>query len=396
MMDAKPKHSSFVPSDPSGSSAAATTSIATATATATAQPGKQADRTTTQSSLASENEQLRRQLEDLQALMNSMRQQMQHHGVPWDVPPTIVRKGTTTTKTGTVSGPASTHSPPPTSSSAALPSALNCLKHTKREVGSAASAVAPPAGPPRIPAPSRGLPKDRQSFSTQDDQETVEPRLDLDAHESGKGLKHRTSQTQMSSKDASPKRPAHYSVSSADDITRKTEPLSSNDGSLSSKDDVDNEVDDDDEDLMVVDVDDDDDDGTGWSNEAHELLRLSTSSHAPRTRGIVLVNSNTDDIENRPHHNNRSNNIQDEPFWSLVSDRARWLVGLLVFQSMSSFILARNEALLQQHTVIVRFLTMLVGAGGNAGNQASVRGTFQAAKLYIYTYCPARQKFYRH
>jgi len=42
-------------------------------------------------------------------------------------------------------------------------------------------------------------------------------------------------------------------------------------------------------------------------------------------------------------------------------------------QSMSGFILARNEALLQAHPIIVYFLTMLVGAGGNAGNQASVR-----------------------
>ena len=61
------------------------------------------------------------------------------------------------------------------------------------------------------------------------------------------------------------------------------------------------------------------------------------------------------------------------PFRSVVRDRAGWLVGLLVLQSCSSFILARNEDLLESHLVIVQFLTMLVGAGGNAGNQASVR-----------------------
>ena len=33
----------------------------------------------------------------------------------------------------------------------------------------------------------------------------------------------------------------------------------------------------------------------------------------------------------------------------------------------------RDEALLQDHPTIIYFLTMLVGAGGNAGNQASVR-----------------------
>lgn len=80
-------------------------------------------------------------------------------------------------------------------------------------------------------------------------------------------------------------------------------------------------------------------------------------------------------------------------FGRMVMDRAGWLVGLLVLQSMSSFIIQRNEIMLQKHLVIVRyvffengftnifyslyagrFLTMLVGAGGNAGNQASVRG----------------------
>lgn len=48
------------------------------------------------------------------------------------------------------------------------------------------------------------------------------------------------------------------------------------------------------------------------------------------------------------------------------------LVGLLLFQSCSSFILTSYSGLLQRHPVIVSFLTMLVGAGGNAGNQAAV------------------------
>lgn len=60
-------------------------------------------------------------------------------------------------------------------------------------------------------------------------------------------------------------------------------------------------------------------------------------------------------------------------FLDAMKSRAGWLVGLLAMQSCSGFILARNEALLQNHPVIIYFLTMLVGAGGNAGNQASVR-----------------------
>lgn len=60
-------------------------------------------------------------------------------------------------------------------------------------------------------------------------------------------------------------------------------------------------------------------------------------------------------------------------FFQSLFDRGGWLIGLLVFQSCSSFILSANEELLRNHPSIVYFLTMLVGAGGNAGNQAAVR-----------------------
>ena len=43
-----------------------------------------------------------------------------------------------------------------------------------------------------------------------------------------------------------------------------------------------------------------------------------------------------------------------------------------LLQSGSSFILANFEELIATHSVIVAFLTMLVGAGGNAGNQVSM------------------------
>ena len=52
--------------------------------------------------------------------------------------------------------------------------------------------------------------------------------------------------------------------------------------------------------------------------------------------------------------------------------RATWLLGLLVLQSLSSFVLEANEALIREHLVVTLFLTMLVGAGGNSGAQSSV------------------------
>jgi len=66
--------------------------------------------------------------------------------------------------------------------------------------------------------------------------------------------------------------------------------------------------------------------------------------------------------------------LDDGGGWtSSVRVRASWLLGLLACQSASSFVLADNEALLINHPTVIFFMTMLVGAGGNAGNQASVR-----------------------
>ena len=66
--------------------------------------------------------------------------------------------------------------------------------------------------------------------------------------------------------------------------------------------------------------------------------------------------------------------LDDGGGWtSSLATRATWLLGLLACQSCSSFILADNEALLVTHPTVIFFMTMLVGAGGNAGNQAAVR-----------------------
>jgi Mg/Co/Ni transporter MgtE len=58
--------------------------------------------------------------------------------------------------------------------------------------------------------------------------------------------------------------------------------------------------------------------------------------------------------------------------WQKLLERAGVLIALLIFQSCSSFILEDYEVFLLRHSVIVFFLTMLVGAGGNAGSQAAV------------------------
>lgn len=54
-------------------------------------------------------------------------------------------------------------------------------------------------------------------------------------------------------------------------------------------------------------------------------------------------------------------------------DRVGILLLLLIVQSFSSIILGKYENLLSHHPILIYFLTMLIGAGGNAGNQAAVR-----------------------
>lgn len=57
---------------------------------------------------------------------------------------------------------------------------------------------------------------------------------------------------------------------------------------------------------------------------------------------------------------------------SVLQERVGVLAILMVFQSASGMILSRFEDMLQKHVVVTLFLTMLVGAGGNAGNQSTV------------------------
>ncbi|MBU1008001.1 magnesium transporter [Candidatus Dependentiae bacterium] len=58
-------------------------------------------------------------------------------------------------------------------------------------------------------------------------------------------------------------------------------------------------------------------------------------------------------------------------FSSLFFQRGIWLASLLIFQSLSGFILGKYQALIQNHVIMSFFLTMLIGTGGNAGNQSA-------------------------
>lgn len=108
--------------------------------------------------------------------------------------------------------------------------------------------------------------------------------------------------------------------------------------------------------------------GGGNGNQPVNLLRELSSENAQlkeRIKNLESTIANTEGL---------CEVLDDGGGWtSSLGTRASWLLGLLVCQSASSFILADNEALLVSHPTVIFFMTMLVGAGGNAGNQAAVR-----------------------
>jgi magnesium transporter len=59
----------------------------------------------------------------------------------------------------------------------------------------------------------------------------------------------------------------------------------------------------------------------------------------------------------------------------IYKQRIVWLVGLLLLQSVSGMILEGFNSMLEKHLCIAIFLPMIIGSGGNAGNQPGVMVT---------------------
>lgn len=59
------------------------------------------------------------------------------------------------------------------------------------------------------------------------------------------------------------------------------------------------------------------------------------------------------------------------PMWKIIWQRGVWLIGLLVLQGFSSMILSKYSDMINKYTIVAVFLTMLIGTGGNAGNQSA-------------------------
>ena len=64
-----------------------------------------------------------------------------------------------------------------------------------------------------------------------------------------------------------------------------------------------------------------------------------------------------------------------EGFVFTLRGRLPWLVGMLLLQSLTAYIMSRFDGLLSRQLVIAFFLPVIVGTGGNSGNQPGVAVT---------------------
>ena len=81
--------------------------------------------------------------------------------------------------------------------------------------------------------------------------------------------------------------------------------------------------------------------------------------------------------------------MQDDPlmvaFSQTLKSRSLWLIGLLLLQSCSSYILQANSAVIQRHPKILIFLTMLVCAFSVHFFFGVIHFHFHSARIPLYT-----------
>jgi len=114
-------------------------------------------------------------------------------------------------------------------------------------------------------------------------------------------------------------------------------------------------------------------DPTGVAKEdALCCISLGDLLDAPRSMPLdCLIGSGEVDEEECELYANVMEPYSTRGVMTELEGRLPWLVGLLVFLTVSSAILEYYDAMLQRHLIIAFYLTALVGCGGNSGSQAS-------------------------
>jgi cation transporter-like permease len=104
--------------------------------------------------------------------------------------------------------------------------------------------------------------------------------------------------------------------------------------------------------------------------DTHAAPQLTSEDTSTVYCGCVRINKS-----GTPHPTVTLDQYFHTPFYMLLLKRLPWLVILLMLQSFSASILASYDSYLEVHIVFTYFIPMIVGTGGNAGNQCSVMVT---------------------
>ncbi|MGQ9855841.1 MAG: magnesium transporter [Fervidobacterium sp.] len=111
----------------------------------------------------------------------------------------------------------------------------------------------------------------------------------------------------------------------------------------------------------------------------YDLNAIAVVDNDLRLVGIVTVDDIVDIIDEEAtediHKMAGMSAIQTSyfhtPILVFIKNRLPWLVGLLLLQSVSAFIIHKFESVLAAIPIIAAFMTTMVDAGGNAGSQSS-------------------------
>lgn len=125
---------------------------------------------------------------------------------------------------------------------------------------------------------------------------------------------------------------------------------------------------------------DEDQEQIAWKLAHYDFLALPIVDQAQRLVGIVTYDDAMDIVEAETTEDILKSgaieslpnlSLKNAPILSLYRQRVFWLVFLVFGSLLSGFGIAHFEEIIAAHIVLVFFLPLLVGSGGNAGAQSA-------------------------
>ncbi|ODN31257.1 magnesium transporter [Fervidobacterium thailandense] len=111
----------------------------------------------------------------------------------------------------------------------------------------------------------------------------------------------------------------------------------------------------------------------------YDLNAIAVVDNDLRLVGIIVIDDivdiieeeATEDIHKMAGMTATSTSYFHTSPWVYIKNRLPWLVGLLLFQSLSALLVSRYEKVLSLYPILAAFMATMIDAGGNAGGQSS-------------------------